>query len=698
MSGSRRLLGPAPAFALLLLLTAACGGGGGRPTPPAPTPSAGLQAQVAITIDWGAAGTSTARAVPAAVHRRAMPAGTVVLHAAPAARSARPSYISPSTQAINLYTQAGGGAISFAASVPNPCSGGCPPTTTTTTTISVPTGYNTFYAAAFDTCGTACQSGSTAGSGNVLAYSASGSVLSNVTIGGPNTVTVTLNGFVANVQFSVFPSGKAKNVTVNPQDADSNTITGSSTPYANGPVTLAFADPDAQFSGFPSTAPTYSTPGSIQPLKLNGGGTDCTAVLTAATKSYQPPAYLNVGYQSLGLWVQSLQSTGSAMTATGHFGRISLCWQPISGAVNYYLYRNTSQPVGSTQYVAFVNSPGVSSWQDYNVLTGNHYYYKICGSGPTILTTCSTADFNLTTSSYYDPLSVAGTQPTAWLDGNDSSSFQSIGGGQYFWSDKRASAHGEMITTNGQPTTSPIGFGRQSFSGNYLTAYYISNAPPEISTPLSIVAAAAQTTYTAGWQRLVNIGGFYADHYGFVGTLPNGSSPGLVASFWGNTDVPPVSKACSGTWCDTHFNGPQSTWGWQLPPEPNLPSIFVVDNDGSCPDNLCPGASSGLGGPIAWLNGGKMNQDHNGSMSTPPVSYTGGFSIGLYGGTGVPDQGWDGDIGDILIYPVILQNVTNAAGTTHTAQQVLEGYLACKWGSQGALPVTHPYSAGKACP
>jgi hypothetical protein len=85
-------------------------------------------------------------------------------------------------------------------------------------------------------------------------------------------------------------------------------------------------------------------------------------------------------------------------------------------------------------------------------------------------------------------------------------------------------------------------------------------------------------------------------------------------------------------------------------------------------------------------------------MSTPPVSVTGGFSIGLYGGTGVPDQGWDGDIGDILIYPVILQNVTNAAGTTHTAQQVLEGYLACKWGSQGALPVTHPYSAGKACP
>ncbi len=44
---------------------------------------------------------------------------------------------------------------------------------------------------------------------------------------------------------------------------------------------------------------------------------------------------------------------------------------------------------------------------------------------------------------------------------------------------------------------------------------------------------------------------------------------------------------------------------------------------------------------------------------------------------------WDGDISEILLYD---------ADLTPTEQQKVEGYLACKWGTQGALPGGHPYA------
>jgi hypothetical protein len=58
------------------------------------------------------------------------------------------------------------------------------------------------------------------------------------------------------------------------------------------------------------------------------------------------------------------------------------------------------------------------------------------------------------------------------------------------------------------------------------------------------------------------------------------------------------------------------------------------------------------------------------------------FALQLGGDRGLPNRGWDGYIGEVIYGNQTLDTAT---------RQLLEGYLAWKWGTQTSLPVGHPY-------
>ncbi len=80
-----------------------------------------------------------------------------------------------------------------------------------------------------------------------------------------------------------------------------------------------------------------------------------------------------------------------------------------------------------------------------------------------------------------------------------------------------------------------------------------------------------------------------------------------------------------------------------------------------------------------WVNGTSRTVD-TGTASS--ISGTAGFSIGSR--EGVVGQHWNGVIAEIVV-------VTDTLTTT--TRELVEGYLAWRWGLQGSLPGGHPYSS-----
>ena len=80
-----------------------------------------------------------------------------------------------------------------------------------------------------------------------------------------------------------------------------------------------------------------------------------------------------------------------------------------------------------------------------------------------------------------------------------------------------------------------------------------------------------------------------------------------------------------------------------------------------------------------WVTGTSRTVD-TGTASN--ISGTAGFSIGSR--EGVVGQNWNGIIAEIVV-------VTDTLTTT--TRELVEGYLAWRWGLQGSLPGGHPYSS-----
>jgi uncharacterized repeat protein (TIGR01451 family) len=253
---------------------------------------------------------------------------------------------------------------------------------------------------------------------------------------------------------------------------------------------------------------------------------------------------------------------------------------------------------------------------------------------------------------------LAPSHPYASLcpSGSESTNLEISGAGLSAWYDADA------------PSTMPIGVSNvtdKSGKGNALTQATASNQP-------SLTTVSGQAFVFSGSQYLAT---------GTSSTFATGSSPSsmfVVAAFTGTNNasyfptvvgygaastgnVRGMLDSGSGYPYITNFGGDlDATTLWATTP------TIVFGSFGSSQEGIA-------------VNGGTL-----GTLSATPNT-TSGTSL-FVGKWVTPYYFWTGPIYEILIY--------NSALST-AEQQFLEGYLACKWGSQAQLPPTHPY---KSCP
>ncbi len=688
----------------LLFALAACGGGGGSastpPIHPTPTPTpSGAVGQAVITVNWPAAG------------------------AASVAHRAKPAYISTGSAGINIWVASGSGAAAFSVGIQNPCgsgTGNVQPSshtvartascTSSSVTIGVPTGSATFYAYSYD----GWDSVNNKGNGHLLAATTSGTTITVAAPPSTNTVTLTMNGIVSSYStsptFSGLPLAASdtntytnQTYTLTAYDASGAAISGT---YAN-PVTVKAYDTLGAFSWSAGAFPATLT-ASGQTVTLSKNSTnDCAANLLLSASQYSDANVTGgaaTGLSSIPFQMQADVNPGGNSASNNWFTRVRVCWAPINSSSTYYIYRGTSSGGEASTPYQTLYGMGALGYQDYSVLKGTTYFYVVCTTptysgtpGPTN-PNCSPEILNGKAAS--DVKTLLGTKPVYWFDANDS-----VMGST--WMDKSGNAnnmalHSFTAVSNayGIPTRNAL----QSAATSYGEVTTSTGAPSNLlttstSNPLTIFVVASQDAANGNsYQRLLSLGDMN-DQKGFVGTYgPTGSTyPGSVAIFWGNT-LTSGNANCGNSWCDTHVNNPVISWRYALPQNTNYPAVVDVMNDGSCPAGPTPPyvsicttntnmSNNPAGGPIMNFNGTGMTQDHNGNMTPTAGMYIGATWVS---GALVQTQPWIGTIDEIIVY--------NTALTTGPGGQVekVEGYLACKWGAQFALPATHDYAAS--CP
>jgi hypothetical protein len=239
------------------------------------------------------------------------------------------------------------------------------------------------------------------------------------------------------------------------------------------------------------------------------------------------------------------------------------------------------------------------------------------------------------------PVPVFGASAVAgillWLDGADPSSTgvaPSSGTSISTWSDKSGLGHNFVQATGGsQPTYSTMSNGRLGV--NFGTSKIMTNTSISVPTTYSIFVIGYTTTNGRG--RLLNGGTSDRLYFG------TGDAVTQFSTFTGNGT----------SFNDTATNSPATS----------VASLCLMELTNS-------GTSTGL---LPYVNGTVLTAKNGTTVSFTTLQI--GSSVGS-------NQFWNGFIAEVLIYNSVLST---------TNRQVIEGYLAQKWGIQASLPVAHPY-------
>jgi DNA-binding beta-propeller fold protein YncE len=190
------------------------------------------------------------------------------------ARKITPQYVSPSTESLQILTDAGSQVvINLSGSSPN-CSPNLkvPGSFICTARLSVPAGTHVFFVTAYD---------GQDGLGNVLSQNSSGPVYVKPTT--PTTVSIVLEGVVRNVILTLAttspPVGKAAAIPLTAvlEDADHNLIVGAA-PYAQ-PVTLTTSDANDG----PLSKTSLNSPADVSGITVNYTGANVRCISYTAT-------------------------------------------------------------------------------------------------------------------------------------------------------------------------------------------------------------------------------------------------------------------------------------------------------------------------------------------------------------------------------------------------------------------------------
>jgi hypothetical protein len=301
--------------AILVAVAAACSGGGHSSVPP---PSGGAF----MPAGGGAGGASSAGN---ATIRLKIPAR----YGNANSKTRRPKYISASTLAVTLAvypenaaaTPPGTVVLDVAPSAtPIPgttCSSNTDGSQNCSISVNAPVGSDIFVVKTYDqspTSDTAFPSGA-----NLL--SNSGNVLFDVTLGGTNTLGLTLNGVVSNISVSPYgylvpPTGSSQlalNVTAS--DPDNNIIVGGGTyiDSSGNPVTITLSSTSSAIT-FSTTSVT--APGTAVTATVDDGSLSGTATITASAGSHSSSLTTEVNnYITLAQTIGSGEPTPTATPA-----------------------------------------------------------------------------------------------------------------------------------------------------------------------------------------------------------------------------------------------------------------------------------------------------------------------------------------------------------------------------------------------
>ena len=238
-----------------------------------------------------------------------------------------------------------------------------------------------------------------------------------------------------------------------------------------------------------------------------------------------------------------------------------------------------------------------------------------------------------------------------WLDGADGTTmFDATSGGSLVaangtvarWEDKSGNTrHVTQSTAGTRPTLRAAAINSKSAIefGVSSVERILSNTVFSFPRPFSLFVVLQQTGGSS-YRRAIQLGN--ADTTGFIGSLSNN-----FATFFGNG---------SGSWQDVTANSPSFAV--------TSPCVVGVTNNGNS-----------SGSAIPYTNGTEQTAKHGGSFTAT------GISIGSFAGQNQP---WIGYICEIVL---------TASITSTTDRQLIEGYLAHKWGTTAGLPSGHPYKS-----
>ena len=430
-------------------------------------------------------------------------------------------------------------------------------------------------------------------------------------------------------------------------------------------LSLTFSTPNLTFSWVAGTN-TTSYVVSFYGIATNttvGGILLATYNTTSTSQSYAPSGYAfvyatvtptNSGFLGTSATSSAVSLLPSAATGVtmGSFAAqqttISASWTAGAGATSYtvnFLSNAANSTSGGTVWQTFTGVTGTSQTSSSTLISGSngtYYYATVTSVNAAGSSAAATSSGNI---QYYIPKWVPGI--TLWLDGADplaTGTPPSVGASVLYWYDK--SGYGIHYASAGSITPTYNTDSTYARNGMYFSnVNNLSNAYSQSNVNTSPFAATTQFSILTV-HRCINSSG--------------------IQDIWRNYNFTP--------------NNDWVRWwpgnGWSMFLGGRLSNIADSSNNNYNGINIAVSQSSAVN---LYVNG-SSNISGSRSNATAQTSNT---SIVIGGtGPGIPGE---------CLYGYMFEVMVVNTNLSTTNRQILEGYLAWKWGRQSLLVAGHPY-------
>ena len=439
-------------------------------------------------------------------------------------------------------------------------------------------------------------------------------------------------------------------------------------------LSLTFSFPSLSFSWVAGTNTTsYVVTFYGVATNTNSGGLFLASFTTTSTSQAYTPASYNYYYATVAPTnsgflgnaatssaVQALTPPSPATSVTmGAFAAqqttISASWTAGAGATSYtvnFLSNAANSTSGGSVWQTITGVTGTSRTSSSTLISGANgtYYYAtvtaVNGAGSAAAATSSG------TVRYYIPLWI-GTL-SYWFDAADTSSITASGNTITTWTNKGNASAGNATTGGGTVTTNSTTLNSRNTVRLNANSWLIT---PNYTAP----------SFTCSFFTTFRAAAAFPSQSGYFFCFNNSSGRDFFLYYIPSNPVANryfVGFNVLGGEFDYSFNGTvTATNTFQTP---SLISVVTSNTTTTAPQGM-------------WWNGSNFPTVSRTGAANTTATYN-NFAIGAY--NRLDSVGYD--MGDFLLYPSVLST---------TNRQIVEGWLAWKWGLQASLPAAHPYKS-----